>query len=629
MKRKSSQINTEHPSPIRSSFPRGFYGVQASKTRFKYAECRTTKGIGCKERVRFTDLVNDDELQESASVPLQRNYAPRSDDPKTSEYAFFKKLKSDANHRFHSHALHQDENQSLNLKPSDYSRERTNIIENSYNDFKSPVLPKNVTPENFVSFLSPLSNASKKSGLDMKRVGTTMVDIHRTLENKEYGAQCKNADVFFRKRQKLRQLVANTSFSEVDELCSKGCDFVSVLLSKLFPESNKGKSFEDVKTGKLEIDTNCKPLASPETDVDFKISNWMTRRNFMELEFEPSLDVGFSSCWLGMPRERDVPNFRSQSCHSHRTYLDNVIMEVDYELGERAAPILCIEGDSAFDFHVRKHRSFTSRHLKGLDEFHCPIEPLLGRQRHTFLLGYDYDNMIDKSKLSMPCQDTELALHPDLSSSYGDQQQGLDNSFTVGGLNSLFSYCPPNLPSLQFSPSAGIRSHNFGKCFPEVKDDIVAVINKFSLSLSHPANHLNLDECSPCDTTCKGGILLSPENHLWFVRKVLNEEHHCSGTEALFSTGPDFYLEPMHIPVSCSLRDHYKYTWHAHKFHQNEGMPSHFLIGDKNVNYLDGLSHRGLMNHEDMIDIPDWSSFYFQMSVNKEKICPLLLSGSE
>lgn len=35
------------------------------------------------------------------------------------------------------------------------------------------------------------------------------------------------------------------------------------------------------------------------------------------------------------------------------------------------------------------------------------------------------------------------------------------------------------------------------------------------------------------------------------------------------------------------------------------------------------------MNHEDMIDINDWSPFYFQMSVDKEKIFPLLLDGSE
>ncbi|KAG8640281.1 hypothetical protein MANES_13G042500v8 [Manihot esculenta] len=607
MKRKSSQINTEHPSPIRSSFPRG---------------------IGCKESVRFTDLDND-ELQESTSVPLQRNYAPRSDDdPKTSEYAFFKKLKEDASHRFHSHALHQDKNRSSNLKPNDCFRETANIVENSHKDIKSPVLPKNVTPKNFVSFLSSLSNASKKSGLHMmKRDRTTMVNMRLTPENEEFGDQCKNADIFSRKRQKLRQLVANTLFSEVDAL-SKGCDFVSVLLSKLFPESNKDMSFEDLKTEKLEIDSKTWSLASPESDMHLKKSNWMPTRSFVDLECEPSL-VGFSSCWSEMPSKREGLNFQSLSCHSRRTYLDKATMELDYELGERTTPILCTDGDSTIDFHIREHGSLTSRHLKGLEEFHCPIEPLLGRQCRSFLLGYDYDNMIDKCKLSIPCQNTELALHPILSSSYRDQQQVLDNCLTAEGLNSLSSYCPLNLPSLEFSPSASIRSHKCRECLPEVKDDVVAIIDRFSLSLSHMANHLNLDECSPCDTTCKDSILLSPQNHLWFLGQVLDEEHRCLGTEALFSPGLDFYLVPKHISVSSPSREHYSHTWHTPEFLQNKGMTSHFLIGDENANCLDSSSHRRLMNHEDMMDIHDRASFYFQVSVDKEKKCPLPLSGSE
>lgn len=50
------------------------------------------------------------------------------DDPKTSEYAFFKKLKEDASHRFHSHALHQDKNRSSNLKPNDCFRGRLKTV---------------------------------------------------------------------------------------------------------------------------------------------------------------------------------------------------------------------------------------------------------------------------------------------------------------------------------------------------------------------------------------------------------------------------------------------------------------------------------------------------------------------
>ena len=44
-----------------------------------------------------------------------------ADDPKTSEFAFFKKLKENAGHKYQSHILHKEENQSKKFKISDSS----------------------------------------------------------------------------------------------------------------------------------------------------------------------------------------------------------------------------------------------------------------------------------------------------------------------------------------------------------------------------------------------------------------------------------------------------------------------------------------------------------------------------
>ena len=44
-----------------------------------------------------------------------------ADDPKTSEFAFFKKLKENAGHKYQSHTLHKEENKSKNFKISDCS----------------------------------------------------------------------------------------------------------------------------------------------------------------------------------------------------------------------------------------------------------------------------------------------------------------------------------------------------------------------------------------------------------------------------------------------------------------------------------------------------------------------------
>ena len=43
-------------------------------------------------------------------------------DPKTSEYAFFKKLKKDAGLRFHSRPLQKDDSQPKKTIPSEYCR---------------------------------------------------------------------------------------------------------------------------------------------------------------------------------------------------------------------------------------------------------------------------------------------------------------------------------------------------------------------------------------------------------------------------------------------------------------------------------------------------------------------------
>ncbi|XP_048233133.1 uncharacterized protein LOC8262787 isoform X2 [Ricinus communis] len=591
MKRKKFTINSgDDSSPIRSAFPRGFHGVRSSKTRLNTAACRETQ----------------------------------ADNPKTSEYSFFKKFKEDAGHRFHKPSLHQAQNSCSIFKASDSScREGGNIIENSHKELKFSLRPKNVPPsDNFVSFPSPPVNASKKSVIDMRKVDSSLADLHGSHENmEEYGSPCKNADIFSRKRQKLRQLVADISFPEVDELCAKGYDFVSALLSKLLPESNEEKSFELLKMGKLETDIKSRSLPPLKSEMRYKKSHWTPTSNYVELEHGQTLDVDFSSCFLELPEEKELPNPNSQSHHSHRTYLDTTNMELNY--------------DSAFHFHNKKHGSLTSRHLKELAEFHYPIEPLLGGKPCTLLLGWDFDDMTDKSNLSIHCQNAELSLLPILSSSHGEvQKQNLDSGFIASGLGtpSLFPYHPSNLPLLQCSPSVSNRSHTLGERSLEVKDDVLSVLNDFSLSLPLTENHLNLSGYSYCNTACQGGsILFSPQSNLWVMRRLLNDEHHCPGTENCFSTGKDFYLEPECIPVSDFWRNHYSHTCHALEFPQNEGMSSYFLTWDNNEKYLDGLSRRENINHfsEDKVNVHDLSSIYFQMSVDKEKACPLLLGKSQ
>ncbi|WCJ38173.1 hypothetical protein M5689_019247 [Euphorbia peplus] len=392
MARKNWRVNSEIPSrlgPSSNDLP------------------PETLGLGCNKRVRFTDLHTSNSRDEDT----------RSGDPKTSEYASFKKLKEDA-HRFHSNLLRQDKTQSLNLKESHHSRERS-ITENKDKDMR-PLLPKNVTPDHLFTYVSTPDNASCKSVVDMKRAGTTTTDTSKMQENMHrYEAPSKNAGVFSRKRHKLNQLVAKTLSLEVEELFSKGHDIVSMLLRKLFPETNKNKSSDDLKARALEKDTKSRSLTSPE----FNLCNnfqWTPERNFMELEGTPSLDVGFPSYWSEFRKTKKIPKPNFLNCYPHGTFIDNREMELDYE---RATPVFLTQGDSAFDLDIRRHEHLTSRHLKELDEFHYSVQPLHGQERQTLLLGWDVDNMADESNLSTDSHNTKLSLHPFVSSLYGDDQQ--------------------------------------------------------------------------------------------------------------------------------------------------------------------------------------------------------------
>lgn len=84
--------------------------------------------------------------------------------PKLPNLHFFKKLKENAGHKYQSHTLHREENQSKKFKISDCPGGNPNSVKFSCKDFSSSLLAENITPSNFSSHLSPIGGASKKSG---------------------------------------------------------------------------------------------------------------------------------------------------------------------------------------------------------------------------------------------------------------------------------------------------------------------------------------------------------------------------------------------------------------------------------------------------------------------------------
>ncbi|XP_039021204.1 uncharacterized protein LOC120153286 isoform X2 [Hibiscus syriacus] len=232
MKRRSHEINPEDPSPIRIS------------------------SHAAQPKVRIPVNVSD-------------SRSNRGDDPKTSEFAFFTKLKKDAGKRFDSHSMQRVKNPTHKVNSSECCRGvgrfksgGTRIVRNisksseGTNIAKSPLSVPKASPE-LESLLSiekinskdsrspfPINNVTDinldpSPSLVERAVNNLEVNLKNTFaevepifsledwlehhsDNKKPGGSCSDqTELFSRKRQKLLQWACN-SFPEIEELHSKG-----------------------------------------------------------------------------------------------------------------------------------------------------------------------------------------------------------------------------------------------------------------------------------------------------------------------------------------------------------------------------------------------------------------------
>ncbi|KAG6719216.1 hypothetical protein I3842_04G191100 [Carya illinoinensis] len=579
MKQRISEATPNDPSPIRTLPPlRSLYGVGRSHSQF----CNPT------------------------------SQGPKADDPKTSEFAFFRKVKENSGHIFHSDTLQEENKQAKKFKISDCSGEGTNCVKNRCNDFRSSLLAENITPISFSSFLSPPGEASKKSG-----------------------AHHRHGEIFSRKRQKLRQWVVETSYPNIEDLCSKGYDFVSVLLSRLFPENNKKSVFMNLKSAEMNLDTKSQFLASLESDVELKKLNHIPARNYMELDNGSHLDDGpNSSCWLNRSEEAVLSNYHPPTSDSKIARLKYEIREPGYKFGERA-PVLCSDRDLAYGFTSQGYESQLaySGHKK-LGELHDPTKYVIEREPSALLLGWDFDCDHDERNLSVICRSTEMSVHSPSSSSWGnDPQHILDDGFGLSELtkSSFLSIYSPNI-LLPWSQSASYSDHDFRRCVVEGQENIYTDFNCFPLPLPITADYLNLDEDCENDTKCKdSSIFFAPQSLRHIMSKVLGEKYHHPGIEGfLLSSELDFDVEwNCHSSTGSSKKHHSPFNY-ALQSPQGEGTSSHFLLNDMNESHLDASSHRGTLSDfsEDIVNIEDWSSFYFHILRDKDKASPEPLNES-
>ncbi|KAK9087644.1 hypothetical protein Syun_030038 [Stephania yunnanensis] len=186
----------------------GFRRISSKKQPRQSEDVRRVK------RVRLADVETEYPLSHKNNACLSDAQEPpssRCSDPKTLEYAFYRKLREDAGHNFHSYQLLKNGKKQKESEANGCVRELDKVIEPNQAKFTS-LFPLEITTPSELLCHSP-SRASKKTGLDKPDEG-----------------------IFCRKRHRLHQLAAASLNLDIEECQFKGCDLVSVLLQRLVPE---------------------------------------------------------------------------------------------------------------------------------------------------------------------------------------------------------------------------------------------------------------------------------------------------------------------------------------------------------------------------------------------------------
>ncbi|OMP06388.1 hypothetical protein COLO4_08165 [Corchorus olitorius] len=661
--------------------------------------------------------------------------------PKTSEFAFFKKLKKHASERFDCQPIQREESQSKKLNSSKFGKveegtkmlvktfvtpsEETNINKNCSEDFGFPLsigkfsskeLGSVLSMENVMSMdsrlplhvnhvtrhdcdpvLSPFGRAANNTEAslnkafsafespchiedfldhdsDSKRprvIKIVLVPLHLSKP-----AESDQVGLFSGKRQKLRQL-AHNSFPEIEELCSKGYNLTSMLLSRLLPWSNEKNSIRSAESELVERNSKSELFACSKSDIPSKKLHGMPTRNIMEIECMPDLENGTSSCFsdrLGFACSKsDIPSKKlhgmptrnimeiecmpylengTSSCFSDRlgeTMLFNFgsptknycsTLQKNLELPSceyrRKNLTSCITGDSTFGFPFGRHHSYLPYSpFKEPDNSHDPHGSLPGREPRVLLLEWDPINM-NETSLSSTCQNTNWTMIPAVQSSWDDQQckSYWDESYgTLGVYSSPVRNHPQEFYTLMPPKGTFYDKHERGRSTTLEDEEMVPDLGYLPLSSINLPERVNyIGNCDYYEIACRGcetsDILPFPGNQLRFASKIVGEDNGTpsNGTHLSFAVDVEWKC----LQSTRLRRKRYSSACNDLQFPENEPIYSNFLREDGFESSSGGSGYRSLIHSsEDVLNMHEWCrSVYFQIFHDKDKAYPLLLDNS-
>ncbi|XP_050365542.1 uncharacterized protein LOC126784088 [Argentina anserina] len=330
----------------------------------------------CRKGVKSLNL--DDENRRPPRI--------ESDNAKTSEYAFFKKLKEDVSNNHQSCCSKSNQAcRGSSSKPRDSSGERTSSIQNKCDNIRSAGVNKDAIPEGFESSHALNGSALRETGKGL--------DLFEEVES-----QTRHTNVFERKRRKLLQWVRETSFPEIDDYCMDGSNLVSVLLNRLIPKSCENNSVKNPKLMEVLPSEKSMPLPSLESDIHFKELQLPPAESLMDLGSDPFSGDSTLSC-LSKRSRGIVSCSYSPTSSTYKNYLDYTVWEPDSALLLGGSAVSCPNIDSNSILPLEEFGLATSGCVKELDILYPPHKYMHGREPYAPMLGWDFDRM-DEGKLS-------------------------------------------------------------------------------------------------------------------------------------------------------------------------------------------------------------------------------------
>ncbi|XP_042489861.1 uncharacterized protein LOC122069841 isoform X2 [Macadamia integrifolia] len=361
--KKISEIHIkDHFQTRKSPSTRGFNGGLSSKSLssswiFHEQAPKDTRRV---KRVRFTDpdtVYQYNCKPDASSIPSKGTQSKKFDDPKTSEYAFYKRLRVGTERNFH---FHNQDGQLKKVEASNCSGVVDHLAKYRCEDVR-PLLPVMVTPTELRSSLC-LGEASKN------QVTVTIPSKHLEAPHNSH------EEIFPRKRRKLCQWVAETSSLDVDEISSKGYDVVSVLLQRLVPQSNASKRCMPPSSRYKGLTTRSQLIASSNSDTHFGEHPWTPTpsMHFIEPTSGLCLDDDTSECrsnkyGVVTSLQWDTVNSETLSTRNEDIF--------DSQWGILDSDSLSTRNADRFDLQYRKVQPYCASDDENATDLHTKMKP--------------------------------------------------------------------------------------------------------------------------------------------------------------------------------------------------------------------------------------------------------------